>query len=336
MSVEALIQRFRNNECTPEEIELLQQWVTQLDLSDSSTELPEEQLHAVKNRMHQQIISARQAVPARHRLPYRRLLVAASWLLLIVSTAVLYYYIRASGDNQNARQPQLTVIENKQPGIRRITLPDGSQVCLNIHSRLEFDPSQFNKKERLLKLSGEGFFEVVPSIKPGTDSTRIPFIVETGSLRTRVLGTAFNIEAYDHESEVRVSLVHGKIALDDTATDMTTVLSPNHSLRYSKQTQSWQVMPVEAASVALWTQGYLVFNEVPLQEALKRIGQRFQVAIECNPAIVQNKRITASFRNSTLPAVLENILFVHDLQYRKTADKIIIIKAKRRMQNAQR
>ena len=92
-------------------------------------------------------------------------------------------------------------------------------------------------------------------------------------------------------------------------------------------------MPVEAANVALWTQGYLVFNEVPLQEAIKRIEQRYQVTIECDPALVQNKRITASFRNSPLAAVLENILFVHDLQFKKAGEKIIIIRAKRRTLN---
>jgi len=323
MSVEALIQRFRNNECTPEELELLQQWVTQLDLSGQSTDLSEEQLVAVKNRMYRHLVSAGPPAIRRH-LPYRRFLAAAGWLLIIVSTAVLYYYIKPVGAQRHKQQPQLTVIENLHPGIRRITLPDGSQVCLNMNSRLEFDQEQFNHTERLLKLSGEGYFEVVPSIKPGTDSTRIPFIVETGSLRTRVLGTAFNIEAYDQESEVRVSLVHGKIALDDTATDRTTILSPNHSLRYSKQTQSWEVLPVEAANVALWTKGYLVFNEVPLKEALDRIKERYQITIDYNPAIVQHKRITASFHNSMWPAVLANILFVHDLQFRKVGDKVVI------------
>jgi transmembrane sensor len=327
MSVEALIQRFRNNECTPEELALLQQWVTQLDLSGESTDLSEEQLVAVKNRIYQQLVSARPPAIRRY-LPYRRFLAAASWLLVIVSTAVLYYYIKPVGARRH-KQSQLTVIENLQPAIRRITLPDGSQVCLNMNSRLEFDPEQFNRTERLLKLSGEGYFEVVPSIKPGTDSTRIPFIVETGSLRTRVLGTAFNIEAYDQESEVRVSLVHGKIALDDTATDRTTILSPNHSLRYSKQTQSWEVLPVEAATVALWTQGYLVFNEVPLKEAIRRISERYRVAIECDEVLVQNKRITASFQHSTWPAVLTNILFVHDLNYKKVGEKVMIVRTKR-------
>lgn len=332
MSVEALIQRFRNNECTPEELELLQQWVTQLDLSDESTDLSEEQLVAVKNRMYQQLVSAKPPAIRRH-LPYRRFLAAASWLLVIVSTAVLYYYIKPIGVQRHKQQPQLTVIENLQPAIRRVTLPDGSQVCLNMNSRLEFDPEQFNHTERLLKLSGEGYFEVVslplaPNSGGGTEN-KVPFIVETGSLRTRVLGTAFNIEAYDQESEVRVSLVHGKIALDDTATDRTTILSPNHSLRYSKQTQSWEVLPVEAATVALWTQGYLVFNEVPLKEAIRRISERYRVAIECDEALVQNKRITASFQHSAWPTVLTNILFVHDLNYKKVGEKVTIVRTKR-------
>jgi ferric-dicitrate binding protein FerR (iron transport regulator) len=331
LPVEELLQRFRNNECTPEEIELLQQWLTQLDVADASTDLSPEQLNAVKNRMYQQLISARPVVPERHRLPFRRLLVAASWFAVAVSAIILWYLTRPASVPSQAQQLQLTVVENNHTGIRRITLPDGSQVCLNMNSRLEFDPKQFNRTERLVKLSGEGFFEVVslplalPTGREGKQR-KVPFIVETGSLRTRVLGTAFNIEAYDRESEVRVSLVHGRIALDDTATHQTTELSPNHTVRYSKETQSWQVMPVEAANVALWTKGYLVFNEVPLQEAIERVAERYHVTIACNPALVQHKRITASFRNSTWPAILGNILFVHDLQYKRVGEKVIITK----------
>lgn len=323
LPVEALIQRFRNNECTPEDIELLQQWVTQLDVSDETAALSPEQLEAVKTRMYQQLVQTR---PVRHRIPpYRRLLVAAGWLVLAVSVIALWYFTNPATVRSHATKTPLTIIENNHPGIRRIILPDGSQVCLNMNSRLEFDPQQFNRTERLVKLSGEGFFEVVPSTSLRT-SQRIPFIVETGSLRTRVLGTAFNIEAYAQESEVRVSLVHGSIALNDTATNKTMVLTPNNSLRYSKQTQSWQVLPVEAANVALWTKGYLVFNEVPLQEAIERIRNRYHVTIAYDPALLQHKRITASFQNSTWPTILANILFVHDLQFKKVGEKVVIVK----------
>ncbi|OQP44599.1 hypothetical protein A4H97_09530 [Niastella yeongjuensis] len=289
--------------------------------------LSPEQLDAVKIRMHQQLMNERSIVPERHKLPVRRrLLVAASWLVLAVSAIILWYVIRPAASGSHGTTPLLTVIENNHAGIRRITLPDGSQVWLNMYSRLEFDPKQFNRTKRLVKLSGEGFFEVVPSLEPGSTHKKIPFIVETGSLRTRVLGTAFNIEAYEQESEVKVALVHGKVALDDTATDQTTELSPDHMVRYSKQTQSWEVLPVAAANVSLWTQGYLVFNEVPLQEAIERVENRYQVHIDCDPALVQHKRITASFRNSTWPQVLTNILFVHDLRYKRVGEKIVIVK----------
>ena len=329
LSVEELLQRFRNNECTPQEIGLLQQWIAQLDMSDESTRLSPEQLDAVKTRMHLQLMSERAVVPERHKLPVRRrILVAASWLVLVVSALLLWYVTRPAATSSHGNKPLLTVIENNRAGIRRVTLPDGSQVWLNMYSRLEFDPHQFNRSKRLVKLSGEGFFEVVslPLSLPTGREGKIPFIVQTGSLRTRVLGTAFNIEAYEQESEVKISLVHGKVALDDTATDQTTELSPNHMVRYSKQTQSWEVLPVAAANVALWTQGYLVFNEVPLQEAIERVENRYQVHIECDPALVQHKRITASFRNSTWPQVLTNILFVHDLKYKKAGSTIVIVK----------
>jgi transmembrane sensor len=329
LPVEALIQRFRNNECTPEEIELLQQWLAQLDMSDESVALSPEQLDAVKNRMHKQLTSRPPVVMHSNRFLYRRLLVAAGWLMLAISVIALWYFTKPAAVRTQTAKTPLTVIENNHAGIRRITLPDGSQVCLNMYSRLEFDPKQFNCTERLVKLSGEGFFKVVSlPLAPsgGGGKGKVPFIVETGSLRTRVLGTAFNIEAYEKESEVRVSLVHGSIALDDTATDQTTVLSPNNMVRYSKQTQSWQVLPVEAANVALWTNGYLVFNEVPLQEAIERIRERYHVAIDYNPALLQHKRITANFRNNAWTTVLANILFVHDLQYKRVGEKVVIVK----------
>ena len=315
--IEELIKRFQKNECSPEEIRLLQQWLMQLDVSDETTELLPEQLEAVKTRMYQQITNRRPAPVVRHKTSFRQYMVAAGWMALAATTILLWHFYRQSEINAQSKKVQLTVIENNQHGIKRITLPDGSQVCLNIHSRLEFDSHQFNQAQRYVKLTGEGFFEV-------EKNPTKPFIVETGNLHTRVLGTAFNIEAYEHESEIRVSLVHGKIALDDTATSQTTLLSPDHTFRYAKQTKMGQVLPVAAANVALWTKGWLVFNEVPLQEAIDRIGERYNLAIEYDQRLLQNKRITASFKTGHWTTILENILFVHGLHYSKKGEKVVI------------
>jgi transmembrane sensor len=315
--VEELIHRFRNNECTPEEIEFLQQWMTQLDVSDETTDLSQQQLDAVKTRMYHHITTGSPVVIAHRGKMIRRYMVAAGWLALISSAILLWYISKQDTSGSHSKKTLLTIIENKRTGIKRIVLPDSTVVCLNTNSRLEFDPQQFNQTQRYVKLSGEGFFEVA------RDAAK-PFIVETGNLRTRVLGTAFNIEAYNHESEIRVSLVHGKIALNDTATDETTLLSPDHTFRYSKQTKTAQVLPVEAASVMLWTKGWLVFNEVPLQEALERISERYNVVIEYNARRLQGKRITATFQAGSYATILENILFVHGLHFRRVATKVIV------------
>lgn len=315
--VDELIRRFQNNECTPDEIRLLQQWVTQLDISGDTTHLSPEQLAAIKDRMYRQLVSQTPVVTMHRRTKSRRYIAAAGWLVLIASSILLWYTFRKTGANSQ-QAPVLTTITNHLNGVKKITLPDGTLVCLNRHSQLVFDAHEYNQQQRLVTLSGEGFFEVTK------DPSR-PFIVETGRLHTRVLGTAFNIEAYHNESEIRVSLVHGKIALDDTVTDQTTLLSPDQTFRYAKHSGTWEILPVAAQQVTLWTQGWVVFNEVPLQEAIERIAERYQLMIEYKPELVRNKRITSGFQTAPWQAVLENILFVHGLHYRKVNGKIIIV-----------
>jgi transmembrane sensor len=312
----ALIRRFQNNECTPEEIRLLKQWVAQLDLSDGdATGLSPDQLETLKNQMYLQLMQPSPVVLYR-RTTRRRYMAAAGWLVLIASSVLLWYTFRKNGA-ANQQAPLLTTILNNQNGVKKITLPDGTVVCLNRHSRLEFDAQHYNQQQRFVKLSGEGFFEV-------TKDPARPFIVETGNLLTRVLGTAFNIEAYQHESEIRVSLVHGKIALEDTATTQTTLLAPNQSLRYSKALGRWEILPVAAGSVMLWTKGYLVFNETPLREAIDRISERYHLMIEYKPEQLHNKRITASFETPNWKVALDNILFVHGLHAKMVNGKLVI------------
>lgn len=314
--VKELIQRFQNGQCTPEELKLLQQWVAQLDLSDEAAATDATQLQSIKEQMYRQITA--RVVPLHRKTARRRYIAAAGWLVLIASSILLWYTFQRTGSQQK-RRVLLTTIVNNENLVKRITLPDGTTVCLNRNSRLEFDAQQYNHDQRFVTLTGEGFFEV-------TEDPGRPFVVETGNLRTRVLGTAFNIEAYQQESEIRVSLVNGKIALDDTATAQSTLLAPDQTLRYSKHSRTWELLPVEAQRVALWTQGWLVFNELPLQEALARIGERYNLAIEYKPELLHNKRITAGFKPGPWAFALENVLFVHGLHYTMSGSKIIITK----------
>lgn len=318
-----LVQRLKNNECTPEELLLIRKWIAAMDLGDAATDIAPEVLAQFKAGMHNELmrsIHTTPAVPIHRRQYFRSYGAAAALLLLLVSGIVVWYIIRRTSVAERSPVAGLTVIENNKKNIvQKITLPDGTLVWLNRHSRLEFDPQEYNGAQRSVKLSGEGFFEVIANKGK-------PFVVETGNLHTRVLGTAFNIEAYHQESEIRVSLVHGKVALDDKATDRTTFLTPNQTLRYSKDTRTWKVLPMAVNTIEQWRNGHLVFNEVPLQEAIERIEDRYGIHIAYDPALLRNKRITAIFAGGDWPSVLQQVLFVHGLEYKQVQQRISIIK----------
>jgi transmembrane sensor len=321
--IETLVQRISNGTCTPGELQTFQEWISAMDISDPAVELSPNLLHLLKTRMHQQLVEELQALPAVTRKPipfikrYTTLATAAVMFLALCSGILLWYMNSRPGTTKRRSIPSLTVIDNNKNLVRRITLPDGTIIWLNRHSILTFDQQQYNRTQRCVKLSGEGFFEVAH------DASK-PFIVETGNIYTRVLGTTFNIEAYKQESEIRVSLVQGKVVLEDKAKAATLLLAPDQTMRYSKQTGQWQLMPMAVSDIQSWTSGALVFNEVPLEEALARIAHRFQLSIDYDKKLIQDKRITAGFAVRDWQSALHNILFVHGLDFSTRNGRVLI------------
>lgn len=319
-SIEAFIQRLKNGDCTQDEIDLFNKWIATAGFNEVEEGLQAEWLESVKFRMHQQLMRELKGTPV---VPMKRggslrKYIAAAAIVLTVGTGTLLWYLKGKqGSSAQQQVAALSIIENDRNVVRKVTMPDGTVVWLNRHSRLEFDHKQYNRTQRVVKLSGEGFFEVAK------DATR-PFIVETGNIHTRVLGTAFNIEAYVHESEIRVSLVHGKVALEDKARAVSAVLTPNQTMRYSRHTKDWQLMPMAVNNINAWTSGALVFNEVPLEDALERIGDRYHLAINYDKHLLQNKRITATFSVSDWQSALNNILFVHGLTFTIKQGRVVI------------
>ncbi len=185
----------------------------EVEWNDTTDELTPAMLESVKARMHQQLMQefkAAPVIPIKWGVRVRKYVAAAAIIITVGAGSLLWFLKGRQGTATEQSATALSVIENDRNVVRKVTMPDGTIVWLNRNSRLEFDHQQYNQKQRYVKLSGEGYFEVTK------DASR-PFVVETGNMHTRVLGTAFNIEAYHQESEIRISLVHGKIALEDKA-----------------------------------------------------------------------------------------------------------------------
>jgi transmembrane sensor len=143
----------------------------------------------------------------------------------------------------------------------RLQLGDGSRVWLNSGSSLTY-PATFTGPQRSVVLSGEGYFEVAPD-------RAHPFLVESQGLTLRVLGTAFNVEAYTRE--VTTTLVEGRLQVEGGA--KAAQLTPGEQLRCPPG-HNWQTTRGADVAAALdWQSGLFLFRDTPLREVLTELGR---------------------------------------------------------------
>lgn len=206
-----------------------------------------------------------------------------------------------------------------------VTLPDKSTVWLNADASIRF-PTVFTGTERRVQITGEVYFEVAKN------ATR-PFIVDILSSpggntegSVRVLGTHFNIRAYNDEPTIRTTLLEGSVQVNagsnqpgtPNAKPETVVLKPAQQATISSQSNKSigiMVQTADVESVVAWKNGYFDFKATPLAEIVKEIG-RWYVDVEAIDArIPLTEQFTAGIpRNvplSTMLKILESTDRVH-------------------------
>lgn len=161
----------------------------------------------------------------------------------------------------------------------KITLSDGTEVFLNAGSRLAY-PTKFTRKERIVTLEGEAYFKVAK------DKDH-PFIVKTGTVETRVLGTEFNVSSYS-ASDVHITLIEGSVQVDVPGNSK--VIVPGQDLCI-RQDGSMTVEEVDLHSYMYWRDGYFYFDNLPLVEVLKSIGRWYNVGVEFRNSQVMDCKV---------------------------------------------
>jgi ferric-dicitrate binding protein FerR (iron transport regulator) len=164
-----------------------------------------------------------------------------------------------------------------------VHLPDGSFVILNKHSSLAFKAGRM----REVTLNGEAYFDVVHRPEQA-------FLVHTGSIVTRVLGTAFNIKAYSADKAIEVTVDHGKVQVLKGVANMG-LLSDKQQMWFDRGTESYHEQRVSLKPVMAWKPVEISFDDITMEEAARRIGERFKVDFKfVNPSL-KACRITATF-----------------------------------------
>ncbi len=214
-------------------------------------------------------------------------------------------------------------------GFYRITLPDGSGVWLNAASSLKFPPS-FSNDERVVELTGEGFFDIQRKYVAGT-SNRVPFRVKTDQGIIEVTGTQFNVNAYKEANSQVTTLVEGAVIIHSSSAQIAARhLSPGQRAVLTPE-KPIDIRTANVQAATGWMKGWFTFEKAGIKEAMQQIARWYGVEIKYGPGMPTGPVIDGSIER-TIP--LSNLLtqleatIGEDLQFR-TEGKVIFVSVRK-------
>jgi transmembrane sensor len=271
------------------------------------------------------------------------------------------------GTDLNGRHPELVsgsppqqlTASTPRGGTYIVTLPDGTKVWLNADSKLEF-PSKFGKNEqRIVRLSGEGYFEVakVYTSLRGRDRAsrgnlpdgRVPFIVISKGQQVEVLGTHFNINAYKDESNTKTTLLEGSVrvaALSAMGRDAVgREVKGNSSIPLSPQGGSLPegesrilkpgeqsvvtgsnriaVANVDTEAIIAWKEGTFRFQKEPLESIMNKLSRWYNIDVVYESEQVKSEPFGGIIsRNSNISAVLRMLERTGQVKFKIEGSKV--------------
>lgn len=227
---------------------------------------------------------------------------------------------------QYVSQPKVTLnteipIEYQEhitpPGVKsNLTLWDGSKVLLNSGSSLRY-VKNFESHKREVELMGEAFFEV-------TKDPNRPFIVRTGQVSTEVLGTSFNVKAFEGEV-LEVSLMTGLVEVNvDMEVPQSISLVPGEAIRFKSESQKIQKGGFDKEKVLAWTQKTIVFEQTKMAEIKRVLENWYGVEIQFLNRPARDLEISSRFNDQSLKDVLEGLSYSARFDYKIENDQVNI------------
>jgi transmembrane sensor len=193
-------------------------------------------------------------------------------------------------------------------------LTDGSKVWLNAGSSVTY-PVAFIANERKVTITGEAYFEVVH------DNTK-PFYVAKGDLEVQVLGTHFNVNAYDDENDIKVTLLEGSVKVFSNGQSVT--IKPGEQAQLTSNLKPQIINGIDPDKVMAWKNGYFSFAQSDLQTVMRQIARWYDVEIFYEGKISERKFGGEISRFANLSQVLK-VLQESAVNFRIEGRKIVVI-----------
>jgi transmembrane sensor len=246
--------------------------------------------------------------------------IAASFILL--ACAGFYFLDRANpvliATEQNTLPPFISV-ENNDPNVKRVVLPDGSLVEMSAGSKIRY-LRDVNAEARELSLEGEAYFDVARNPEK-------PFYVYAGDLVTKVLGTSFIIRAKSADEKVIVSVKTGSVTVySRKASHKKTLLAPNQEVVYDavKDVLASQVSPAHQPDAVKENFNEMHFEETSVSEVLSTLTRTYDIDIVFDPEVLLGCVLTSSFYEEGLYDRIDVICTAIGATYKVVDAKIVI------------
>lgn len=219
--------------------------------------------------------------------------IAAWWSWAAVAVLALgvslWFSLKDSNITQNTLSSSATVTQDDERQVVRgrqfLTLPDGSKVVTNDNTELSFSVASFSEGFRDVTLKGEAYFDIA-------HNPAKPFRVKTGTVVTKVLGTAFNVNA--NQNKVVVIVTRGLVEVGAKDRVLAKV-RPDERFTVDTHTYQFSTASVSASQEVAWKDTYLIFDNIDLKKAGELISEHYGVQIVFTKEDIEQCRITASF-----------------------------------------
>lgn len=263
---------------------------------------------------------ARLEKPVRRLFPWKWM--AAAAVTVTIAMMLIYRPGPETQQTKHMAQADTTNSEwlhrhNGKATRASIELADGSKIWLNAQSKLTY-PEVFNGASREVYLEGEAFFDVAANPQK-------PFIVHLSTGIVYVLGTSFNVRAYEN-GPVQTTVKTGKVAFISKreGNPDTVYITPDEKVTYQPIVQNIIKEATIAEEDIAWTEGRLVFRDRTLEDILSELERTFGKKVTFVSEAPRNYRMTGSFRDNNLQDIMYYLARSKAFHYTITDSTVLI------------
>lgn len=318
--IESIITRKISSEISADEQQVLDDWLSEhaeneqyfqslQKIYDQATEHVSEDIPVIDvNQEWQRFKNSLQPELKKPTYQTNWIRIAASVVVIAVLGYIIWF---------NAFQSDNITVLAEHSG-QLITLPDNSVVTLNKEASITY-PKEFSDAERKVVMQGEAFFEV-------TRNEKKPFIVDLGLSKVEVLGTSFNINAENNNDRIEVVVNTGKVRFGTSTGDESVILTKGEKGTLMKNMNMISKVDNDDINFMAWKTRKIVFNDVDLDVVIQTVNKLYESQITFSTDVGKNCKVTVSFDNQSIDAILSVLELTLDLEYKKSGDIIEVVK----------